>query len=67
MEPTVNGNIIEAQICYMSVGSIVGDDHSFNRQLNDVLNLNLPWLKNARKEVLTGLLRGIIYLTSRKM
>ena len=34
----------------------VGTDE-FNQQLDEVLNLNLPWLKNNRKGILTAVLQ----------
>src|SRR5690348_7893797 len=47
---------IETRLRYDPDGTICSDDATFNAQLNDVLNLNLPWIKNNRKSVLTGLL-----------
>lgn len=47
---------IETRVRYEADGSILSDDGTFNHQLNEVLNLNLPWLKNNRKAVLTALL-----------
>lgn len=35
-------------------GSIFSDDMDFNTQLNDILNLNLPFLKNNRKAAIDG-------------
>lgn len=43
---------IETKIQYGMDGSISSDDETFNSQLNEVLNLNLPIFKNNRKAVL---------------
>lgn len=47
---------IETRVRYEVDGSIYSDDTALNDQLNDVLNLNLPVLKNNRKSALSGLL-----------
>ena len=47
---------IESRICYEPNGAIRGNQAAFDRQLNDVLNLNLSWLKQGRKSLLDGLL-----------
>lgn len=47
---------IETRIGYELDGTICAVDAVFDVQLNNVLNLNLPLLKNARKGVLTGIL-----------
>ena len=47
---------IETRVRYELDGSIHADDVVFNVQLNDVLNLNLPVLKNNRKGALSALL-----------
>lgn len=47
---------IETQIYYELDGSVRSKDHDFDVQLNDVLNLNLPVLKNNRKQVLDAVL-----------
>lgn len=47
---------IETRIAYASDGTIRSGDRTFDRQLNNVLNLNLPHLKNSRRGVLTGVL-----------
>ena len=57
LNPADPAHQIEAHVRYGSDGSIVGSDPEFDCQLNDVLNLNLPWLKEHRKVVLDGLLR----------
>jgi uncharacterized protein (TIGR02646 family) len=43
---------IETRISYGLDGSIRASDAAFNGELNDVLNLNLPEIKNNRKTVL---------------
>jgi uncharacterized protein (TIGR02646 family) len=47
---------IETRVRYEADGMIRADDLEFDQQLNQVLNLNLPMLKNNRKSVLTALL-----------
>jgi uncharacterized protein (TIGR02646 family) len=47
---------IETRISYALDGTIRSGDLVFNQQLNDVLNLNLPQIKNNRKGVLSALL-----------
>ena len=42
---------IETRIQYEMDGSVRSDEEDFDRQLKDVLNLNLPKLKNNRKAV----------------
>jgi hypothetical protein len=42
---------IEARIRYEPNGSIRSDDAVFDEQLNDVLNLNIQFLKNNRKNI----------------
>jgi hypothetical protein len=46
---------IEARVRYEIDGSVKSDDAEFDAQLNVVLNLNLPLLKNNRKGVLTAI------------
>ena len=43
---------IETRIRYELDGSIRSDEADFDGQINDVLNLNLPLLKNHRKAIL---------------
>ena len=52
-EPT---HRIESRVGYESDGSIHGNEDVFDCQLNDVLNLNLPLLKQARKGILDAVL-----------
>lgn len=47
---------IEQRIRFEMDGAIASSDDEFDTQLNDVLNLNLPLLKNRRKVVLTAIL-----------
>jgi uncharacterized protein (TIGR02646 family) len=46
---------VEDLIRYMGDGTIAADDQTFQRELNEVLNLNAPFLKSQRKKVLTAL------------
>lgn len=47
---------IETRIRYEADGSIRSDDNTFGAQLEDVLNLNLPVLRNNRKGLRDGIL-----------
>ena len=47
---------IASRLRYGSDGAIVSDDCEFDRQLNDVLNLNLPLLKQRRQGVLDAVI-----------
>ena len=47
---------VEARIRYGADGSVRADDEEFDAQLDSVLNLNLPLLKNHRKSVLDAVL-----------
>jgi hypothetical protein len=47
---------IETRVSYGLDGTISSDNTVFNRQLNDVLNLNLPRIKNNRRSSLTAML-----------
>lgn len=47
---------METRVRYELDGTIRAVDADFDSQLNNVLNLNLPLIKNKRKGVLTGLL-----------
>ena len=47
---------VASRLSYRIDGAIVSDDCEFDRQLNDVLNLNLPTLKQRRKGVLDAVL-----------
>lgn len=54
--PADSAHHIETRIRYELDGSIHSDEAYFDRQLNDVLNLNLSVLKNNRKGALNGVL-----------
>lgn len=49
--PAEPAHHIETRVRYEPDGSINSDDGAFNNELNEVLNLNLPLLKNNRKGV----------------
>jgi hypothetical protein len=46
---------VEAGIHYTPDGTIRSDDDAFDRELNETLNLNVPFLKKSRKETLAAL------------
>ena len=46
---------VQTRINYRADGSIKSENCEFNRQLDEVLNLNLPHLKNSRKGVIDGI------------
>ena len=50
-------HLVETQVRYEPDGTIRADDDEFDQQLDEVLNLNLPWLKNNRKGILTAVLQ----------
>jgi uncharacterized protein (TIGR02646 family) len=54
--PAIPNHMIETRIKYGPDGLIRSDDPIFDDQLNEVLNLNLPVLKNNRKGVLDAVL-----------
>lgn len=49
--PAQPAHAIEARVQYGVDGIIRSNDPTFDRQLNHVLNLNLPFLKNHRKAI----------------
>lgn len=55
--PADRDHHVQDRISYGTDGAIKSDDPEFNRQLNEVLNLNLPLLKNNRKGVLDAILK----------
>lgn len=55
--PAEPNHHIEERISYELDGSIQSNDARFDQELNEVLNLNLPLLKNNRKGLLDGLLQ----------
>jgi uncharacterized protein (TIGR02646 family) len=54
--PAEPAHHIETRVRYELDGTIRADDAVFDDQLNDVLNLNLAYIKNNRRGVLTALL-----------
>jgi uncharacterized protein (TIGR02646 family) len=54
--PAEPAHHIETRLTYEFDGTIRSTDDVFDQQLNDVLNLNLPLIKNNRKGVLASLL-----------
>jgi uncharacterized protein (TIGR02646 family) len=54
--PADPGHRIEVRVRYELNGCILSDDPLFDSQLNEVLNLNLPRLRNNRKGVLDAVL-----------
>ena len=55
--PADPAHYIESRVWYEPNGSIHADDAVFDGQINDVLNLNLPLLKNNRKGVYDAVLQ----------
>ena len=49
---------IQNRVRYEPDGSVRADDKDFDEQIDDVLNLNLPVLKNKRKAILDSVLDG---------
>ena len=54
--PAEQSHQIETRVRYELDGSIRGNEPKFDDQLNDVLNLNLPLLKQGRKSLLDAVL-----------
>jgi hypothetical protein len=54
--PAEPSHYIESRVQYESDGTIRGNAPEFDVQLNDVLNLNLPWLMHRRKSLLDTIL-----------
>jgi len=50
---------VERWITYLGDGTISSSDPAFDRELNDVLNLNLPFLKNNRKQTLDAFTKSL--------
>ena len=48
---------VEQRINYRIDGTIWSDDPQFDQQLNDVLNLNLAWIKSQREAILDAVLQ----------
>ena len=57
--PATPEHAIEKWIRFEGDGRISSHDQGFDRELNEVLNLNAPFLRNNRKELLDGFLAGI--------
>ena len=57
--PAEPAHHIETRVRYEPDGSIHADDADFDEQLNDVLNLNMPALKNNRKSAYDGVLQWL--------
>ena len=55
--PAAPAHHVETRVRYERDGSIHADDAGFDGQLNDILNLNLPVLKNNRKAVYDAVLQ----------
>lgn len=54
--PADPGHRVETRLHYWADGSVRADEADFDGELDSVLNLNLPLLKNNRKRVLDGML-----------
>jgi hypothetical protein len=54
--PAEPAHHVETRLTYELDGTIRANDPVFDQQLNDVLNLNLPLIKNNRSSALTALL-----------
>jgi uncharacterized protein (TIGR02646 family) len=50
--PANTAHVVEARLRFLVDGTVESTDAEFNLQLNDVLGLNLNYLKNSRKAVL---------------
>ena len=65
MEPRYPADHIEDRVRYKLDGSIHADDEDLDRQLNEVLNLNLKVLKNNRKVTYDAVLQWWVELKKR--
>jgi uncharacterized protein (TIGR02646 family) len=54
--PAIAAHVIESRLRYLADGTVESNDYEFNTQINDVLGLNLAYLKNNRKAVLDTVL-----------
>ena len=54
--PADPAHSIEARLRYESDGSITSNDAAYAKQLEEVLNLNLSFLKNNRRGILDAIL-----------
>jgi uncharacterized protein (TIGR02646 family) len=50
---------VELRVRYRSDGTIASSDQEFDAQLNEVLNLNLPLLRNRRKAVIDSVTKWL--------
>ena len=57
LNPANPNHAIEARVQYLPDGTIKSDDDTFDSQLKDVLNLNLPFLQNHRRRALRALMK----------
>lgn len=55
--PANPAHAIESRLRYLADGTVKSTDDVFNTQLNDILGLNLNYLKNSRKAVLDSVLK----------
>ncbi len=68
--PANTAQVIETRVRYLADGKVVSADADFDTQLNDVLGLNLSYLKSNRKAVLDSVLqwwRGAQPVSSAKL
>jgi uncharacterized protein (TIGR02646 family) len=54
--PANTAHVIESRLRYLADGTVESADDEFNTQINDILGLNLSYLKNSRKAVLDAVL-----------
>lgn len=54
--PADTAHVIESRLRYLADGTVESNDDDFNTQINDVLGLNMMYLKNSRKAVLDSVL-----------
>ncbi len=59
INPLNNHRNCEDLIKYLAIGKIYSDDETIDKDLNDVLNLNMQTLVNNRKEVLELVLKQL--------
>ncbi len=55
--PANTAHVIETRLRYLVDGTVESTDQEFNAQLNDVVGLNLSYLKSNRKAVLDSVLQ----------
>lgn len=64
--PAESVHHIETRVRYEPDGTIRSDDAAFDVQLHEVLNLNLPVIKNSRKGIYDGILEWVRYEKNRQ-